>query len=115
MEIGLVGKYVSMPDAYMSVIEALCHAGIETESEVKVKWIQSEELEKEDADLDAILGNCDGILVPGGFGHRGVEGKIRGIQYAREHKIPFLGICLGMQCAVIEFARNVCVCWSKQL
>ena len=108
VEIGLVGKYVSMPDAYMSVIEALCHAGIETESEVKVKWIQSEELEKEDADLDAILGNCDGILVPGGFGHRGVEGKIRGIQYAREHKIPFLGICLGMHCAVIEFARNVC-------
>ena len=108
VEIGLVGKYVSMPDAYMSVIEALYHAGIETESEVKVKWIQSEELESEDADLDAILGGCDGILVPGGFGHRGVEGKIRGIQYAREHKIPFLGICLGMHCAVIEFARNVC-------
>ncbi|HHV93609.1 MAG TPA: CTP synthase [Firmicutes bacterium] len=108
VQIGLVGKYVSMPDAYLSVIEALCHAGIETESEVKVKWIQSEELEKENADLDAILGDCDGILVPGGFGHRGVEGKIRGIQYAREKKVPFLGICLGMHCAVIEFARNVC-------
>jgi len=108
VQIGLVGKYVSMPDAYMSVIEALYHAGIETESEVKVKWIQSEDLESERADLDAILDGCDGILVPGGFGHRGVEGKIKGIRYARERKIPFLGICLGMHCAVIEFARNVC-------
>ena len=92
----------------MSVFEALYHAGIETESEVKVKWIQSEDLESERADLDAILDGCDGILVPGGFGHRGVEGKIKGIRYARERKIPFLGICLGMHCAVIEFARNVC-------
>ena len=108
VQIGIVGKYVSLPDAYMSVIEALCHAGIETESDVQIKWIQSEDLEPKQADLDAILSGCDGILVPGGFGHRGVEGKIAGIRYAREHQIPFLGICLGMHCAVIEFARNVC-------
>ncbi|NLJ25692.1 MAG: CTP synthase [Firmicutes bacterium] len=108
VQIGLVGKYVSLPDAYMSVIEALCHAGIETESDVQIKWIQSEDLEQADADLETILGDCDGILVPGGFGHRGVEGKIAASKYAREQQIPFLGICLGMHCAVIEFARNVC-------
>ena len=108
VRIAVVGKYVSLPDAYMSVNEALCHAGIETDSEVQVKWIQSDDLEAEDADLDAILGDSHGILVPSGFGHRGVEGKILAIKYARENQIPFFGICLGMHCAVIEFARNVC-------
>ena len=89
VQIGLVGKYVSLPDAYMRVIEALCHAGIETESDVQIKWIQSEDLEQADADLETILGDCDGILVPGGFGHRGVEGKIAASKYAREQQIPF--------------------------
>lgn len=108
VRIGIVGKYVSLPDAYMSVTEALCHAGIETDSRVEIEWIQSDGLEAEDADLDEILGGCHGILVPSGFGHRGVEGKILAIRYARENKVPFFGICLGMHCAVIEFARNVC-------
>ena len=83
VRIGIVGKYVSLPDAYMSVTEALCHAGIETDSRVEIEWIQSDGLEAEDADLDEILGGCHGILVPSGFGHRGVEGKILAIRYAR--------------------------------
>ena len=109
VKIAVVGKYVELPDAYISVTEALHHAGIANESEVKIKWVNAEELEKAvNPDLDEIFAGCKGILVPGGFGDRGVEGKIMAIQYARENKIPFLGLCLGMQCAVIEFARHVC-------
>ncbi|NLK08199.1 MAG: CTP synthase [Firmicutes bacterium] len=108
VRIALVGKYVSLPDAYMSVTEALGHAGIETDSEVEIKWVLSDDLEKQDADLESVFNDVAGILVPSGFGHRGVEGKILAIQYARENRIPFFGICLGMHCAVIEFARNVC-------
>ena len=103
--IGLIGKYIKLPDAYLSVVESLRHAGFHHDSQVEIEWIASDELET--ADLDAVLGGLDGILVPGGFGVRGIEGKIRAVQYAREHMIPFLGICLGLQCAVIEFARNV--------
>lgn len=103
--IGLVGKYIALQDAYLSVAESLRHAGIYHNAEVEIKWIQAEELNRDNA--EEILSSVDGILVPGGFGDRGVEGKIMAIQYARENKVPFLGICLGMQCAVIEYARNV--------
>lgn len=105
--IGIVGKYVALPDAYMSVTEALRHGGIAHDTNIKVKWIPAESLEKSDVDLDAVLGDVQGILIPGGFDRRGVEGKILAIRYAREKGIPFFGICLGMQCAVIEFARSV--------
>ena len=107
VKIAVVGKYVALPDAYMSVTEALHHGGIENDAQVKITWINAEELEDPSADLDELFVGCKGILVPGGFGDRGVEGKIRAIQYARENAIPFLGLCLGMQCAVIEFARHV--------
>ncbi|MDE6357588.1 MAG: CTP synthase [Eubacteriales bacterium] len=103
--IGLVGKYVELHDAYISIVESLNHAGIHTGAEVKIKWINAEDIEK--TDPKNLLSNVDAILVPGGFGERGIEGKISAIQYARENKIPFLGICLGMQCTVIEFARNI--------
>ncbi|MHB9093531.1 MAG: CTP synthase [Eubacteriales bacterium] len=105
--IAVVGKYVELPDAYMSVAEALRHAGLYHDSAMEIKWINAVELEKGDNVVNEQLSNVDGILVPGGFGDRGIEGKIRAITYARENKIPFLGICLGMQCAVIEFARNM--------
>jgi len=105
-EIAIVGKYVELPDAYLSVAEALRHAGAEQRTKVKIKWVNAEEIENSSA--EEYLRGIDGILVPGGFGNRGVEGKIEAIRFAREHKVPFLGICLGMQCAVIEFARNVC-------
>ena len=89
--------------------EALHHGGIANDAQVKINWVNAEEIEENpDMDLDEVFVGCKGILVPGGFGSRGVEGKIKAIQYAREHKIPFLGLCLGMQCAVIEFARHVC-------
>lgn len=107
-EIAVVGKYVALPDAYLSVAESLRHAGIEQGAEVKIRWINSEELEDEAVSLSDVFSGVKGILVPGGFGNRGIEGKIKAIQYARENKIPYLGICLGMQCAVVEFARNVC-------
>ncbi len=103
--IGLVGKYVQLHDAYMSVAESLRHAGIHHESEIDIKWINAEDVEINGP--EQYLQDVDGILVPGGFGDRGIEGKIRTIKYARENQIPFFGICLGMQCAVIEFARNV--------
>ncbi|MDO9493313.1 CTP synthase [Acetobacterium sp.] len=103
--IGLVGKYVELHDAYLSVAEALRHGGIGNNSEVTIKWIHSEDINEEN--VDRVLKDLDGIIVPGGFGHRGVEGKIHAIQYARENKVPFLGLCLGLQLAVIEFARNV--------
>ena len=105
VNIALVGKYVELHDAYISVVEALSHGGLDNNSKVNIKWINSEELEN--MDTNEALKGVDGILVPGGFGDRGVEGKIEAIRWARENKVPFLGICLGMQCAVIEFARNV--------
>ncbi|GHU85386.1 CTP synthase [Clostridia bacterium] len=106
--IGLVGKYVALRDAYLSVAEALRHAGAVNDLLVDIRWIDSELLEaKESADVAEKLAGCDGIIVPGGFGHRGIEGKIAAINYARVNNIPFLGICLGMQLAAIEFARNV--------
>jgi CTP synthase len=103
--IGLVGKYVSLPDAYFSVAEALRHAGLHHGAAVDIRWINSEELERRPVE-DYLL-EVDGILVPGGFGDRGIEGKIKAIRYARERKVPFLGICLGMQLAVVEYARHV--------
>jgi CTP synthase len=103
--IGLVGKYVELHDAYLSVAEALRHGGIANNAEVVIKWIHSEDIN--DENVERIFKDINGIIVPGGFGHRGVEGKIHAIQYAREHKVPFLGLCLGLQLAVIEFARNV--------
>ena len=108
VKIAVVGKYVELPDAYISVVEALHHAGIENSAAVNVKFVHAEKIESPDVDLDEIFSGCKGILVPGGFGDRGIEGKIKAITFAREKKIPFLGLCLGMQCAVIEFARNVC-------
>jgi CTP synthase len=104
--IGLVGKYVALRDAYLSVAEALNHGGYENGCEVEIRWIQAEDVEKEGA--ENLLQGLDGILVPGGFGDRGIEGKIAAVRYARENKIPFFGICLGMHCVTIEFARNVC-------
>ena len=108
VEIALVGKYIELEDAYLSVKEALKHAGYKYKTKVKINWVDSESLEKPDADIKKILGKSKGILVPGGFGSRGIEGKIKACNYARENNIPYLGICLGMQIAVIEFARNVC-------
>ncbi len=105
VSIALVGKYVELHDAYLSVAEALHHGGIYHQAKVKINWVDSEELTKENA--HEILGASQGILVPGGFGNRGLLGKMEAIRYAREKDIPFFGICLGMQCAVIEFARNV--------
>ena len=108
IEISLVGKYIELHDAYLSVMEALKHAGYKHNLKIKINWVDSETLEKETVDLDNIFKNTKGILVPGGFGQRGVEGKIKACKYARENNIPYLGICLGMQIAVIEFARHVC-------
>lgn len=107
VKIAMVGKYVELHDSYISVNEALKHGGIETRSAVDIDWIDSETLEGNDVNLDDVLGDVDGILVPGGFGSRGIEGKINACQYARTHGIPYLGICLGMQIAIIEFARHV--------
>jgi CTP synthase len=103
--IGIVGKYVDLPDAYLSVVEALCHGALASGSAVDVRWIPADDVEGMLA--ASYLEGVDGILVPGGFGIRGIEGKIQTIRYAREEGIPFLGLCLGLQCAVIEFARNV--------
>ena len=108
VEIALVGKYVALHDAYLSVVEAMSHAGYEYGKKINIRWIDSEKLEEEKPDLSKAFEGVDGIVIPGGFGYRGVEGKIATIKYARTHKIPYLGLCLGMQCAVIEFARNVC-------
>ena len=106
--IAVVGKYVALQDAYISITESLRHAAVANEAELDIHWVNAEEIEADDTDMDKVMAGVDGILVPGGFGNRGIEGKIKAIQYAREHKIPFFGICLGMQCAVIEFARHVC-------
>lgn len=104
--IAIVGKYVGLKDAYKSLIEALIHGGIANKARVNFQWIDAEDIETNGT--ERYLAEVDGILVPGGFGPRGIEGKIEAVRYAREKKIPFFGICLGMQCAVIEFSRNVC-------
>ena len=102
--VGLVGKYTQLHDAYLSVVEALRHAGGRCGARVDIRWIDSEQLTE--ANVEETLSRLDGVLVPGGFGDRGVEGMILAAQYAREHGTPYLGLCLGMQIAVIEFARN---------
>ena len=107
VKIAVVGKYVELHDAYISIAEALKHAAVANEAELEIKWVNSETMEEEN-NVAEMLGDVDGILVPGGFGNRGIEGKIMAVQYARENKIPFFGICLGMQCAVIEYARHCC-------
>ncbi len=105
VRIGVIGKYVQLPDAYLSVVESLKHASFAHNAELEIEWIAADDLET--ADLEAVLGSLDGILIPGGFGVRGIEGKVHAVTYARKNDVPFLGICLGLQCAVIEFARNV--------
>ena len=106
--IAVAGKYVELQDAYISITESLKHAALHNEAELDIRWVNAEKIEASGTDLDKVFEGVDGILVPGGFGDRGIEGKISAVRYAREHKIPFFGICLGMQCAVIEFARNIC-------
>ena len=103
--VALVGKYIQLHDAYISVVEALKHGGIANRAAVHIKWVDSETVTPENA--PQIFKDVSGILVPGGFGDRGIDGKIHAIQYAREHRIPFLGLCLGMQLSIVEFARNV--------
>lgn len=105
VNVALVGKYIELQDSYKSIAESFVHAGAQNETQVKIKWVDAEKIEKNG--IEEILKHVDGVLIAPGFGHRGVEGKILAAQYAREKSIPFLGICLGMQCAVIEFARNV--------
>ena len=105
LNIGLIGKYIELKDSYISIAESLAHAGAVHETAVNIKWIHSEGISDENVEQE--LSDLDGVLVAPGFGERGIEGKITAVKYARENKIPFLGICLGMQCAVIEFARNV--------
>jgi CTP synthase len=105
IEVALVGKYVQLSDAYLSVIEALGHAAIAVSGKLNVRWISAEEIEETGA--ESCLKGVHALIVPGGFGIRGVDGKVQAIEYARQNKIPFLGLCLGMQCAVIEWARNV--------
>ena len=104
-EIAIVGKYIQLHDAYLSVVEALKHGGIASRVNVNIRWVDSEEIERQGC--EPLLKGVDGILIPGGFGHRGTEGKIQAVKYARENKIPFLGICLCMQMAIVEFARDV--------
>ncbi len=106
IKIAICGKYVGLKDAYKSIIEAFAHAGAENDTRVDLVWVSSEDIKHGGA--AKFIGDVDGLLIPGGFGERGVEGKIESIRYVRENKIPFLGICLGMHCATIEFARNVC-------
>ena len=109
--IALVGKYTTLHDSYLSVVEALHHGGFANDAEVEIRWIDSEELEKGEEELKTQLEGIDGMIIPGGFGNRGTEGMIMAAQYARENGIPFLGICLGMQMALVEFARNI-VGWT---
>ena len=106
VQVALVGKYTQLHDAYISVVEALKHGGIPSRTTVNIKWVDSELLKPDN--VEEFLGDVSGILVPGGFGSRGIDGKILAAQYAREHKVPYLGLCLGMQVAIIEFARHVC-------
>ena len=105
VKIAIVGKYIELPDAYKSIIESFVHAGAANDVKVEIKWVSAEEPDVREP--EEFLSDVCGVLVPGGFGERGVEGKIKAVKFARENKIPFFGICLGMQCAVIEFARNV--------
>jgi CTP synthase len=107
IKIAMVGKYTELEDSYLSIVESLKHGGVANRAAIEFKWVNAEKLEEEE-NIEPIFREVQGILVPGGFGTRGVEGKIKAIRYARENGIPFLGLCLGMQCAVIEFARNVC-------
>ena len=107
VKLAIAGKYTELSDAYLSIVESLKHGGIANKAQIEIEWINSEDLEGA-GDLSQFFRGIQGVIVPGGFGIRGVEGKIKAIKYARENKIPFLGLCLGMQCAVIEFARNVC-------
>jgi CTP synthase len=106
LKIAVCGKYVNLKDAYKSIIESFIHAGVHSEASVNLVWVSSEDIKHNGA--EKFLHDVDGLLIPGGFGERGVEGKIEAIRYVREKNIPFFGICLGMQCAVIEFARNIC-------
>ena len=106
VKIAISGKYTHLRDAYKSIIEAFVHAGVENDARVELKWVDAEDISSDNVGEN--LGDVDGVLIPGGFGERGIEGKIEAVRYVRENKIPYLGICLGMQCAVIEFARNVC-------
>jgi len=106
VRVGIAGKYVELHDAYKSIIESFVHAGVENNARVELVWLDSEEIEKNG--VDSYLKDISGLLIPGGFGERGIEGKIEAVKYARENDMPFFGICLGMQCAVIEFARSVC-------
>jgi len=108
VSIGMVGKYVEYQDSYKSLNEALAHGGVANQLEVNLVWVDAEGLEGEDESWGHQLEDLDGILVPGGFGRRGIAGMLRAIEYARTRKVPYLGICLGMQCAVIEYARNAC-------
>jgi CTP synthase len=105
LEVALVGKYVELPDAYLSVTEALRHAGWASDRSIRIRWVDSEKLSRDNADEH--LGGAAGVVVPGGFGHRGIEGKVLAARFARERKVPYLGLCLGLQCGVIEFARDV--------
>jgi len=107
VEIGICGKYTQLHDAYKSILESFVHAGVENDAEVNINWLNAEEINKSD-NPEKFLEDIHGLLIPGGFGERGIEGKVKAIQVAREQKIPFFGICLGLQTAVIEFARNVC-------
>ncbi|HLC42475.1 MAG TPA: CTP synthase [Methylomirabilota bacterium] len=104
--IAVVGKYIDLKDSYKSLAEALTHGGVANDAQVNVSWVDAEDLER--TGTEAMLHHVNGLLIPGGFGDRGIEGKIQAIQYARERGLPFFGICLGMQCAVVEFARNAC-------
>ena len=106
VRIAIVGKYINLRDAYKSITEAFIHAGVPNDTHVELVWVSSEEIA--DEGVEKFISNVDGVLIPGGFGERGIEGKIEAVRYVRENKIPFLGLCLGLQCAVIEFARNVC-------
>ena len=108
MNIGIVGKYVEYEDSYKSLKEALVHGALAHNLKLQVNWVEAEGLEQDEASRDAQLADYDGILVPGGFGKRGIEGMLQAIRYAREKKVPYFGICLGMQTACIEFARNMC-------
>ena len=107
VRIAVCGKYIDLKDAYKSISEAFIHAGAENDTRVELEWVNVEDVESA-GNTEGFLGTCDGVLVPGGFGERGIEGKIMSVRHARENDVPYLGICLGMHCAVIEYARNVC-------
>ncbi|MDI6730971.1 MAG: CTP synthase [Candidatus Margulisbacteria bacterium] len=107
VRIAIIGKYTELEDSYISIVESLKHGGLSNSAAIEIKWVNAERLEGE-GDIEPIMRDIHGVVVPGGFGPRGIEGKIKAIKYARENNLPFLGLCLGMQCAVIEFARNVC-------